>query len=44
MNSNLVSGQVSSVEDNSGSYEIRVNKLVRILDLLESNLNHCFHK
>ena len=41
---NLVSGQVSSVEDNVGSYEIKVDKLVRIIDLLESNLNRYVHK
>ena len=36
---NLVSGQVSSVEDNVGSYELKADKLVRISYLLESNLN-----
>ena len=40
---NLVSGQVSSVEDNFGSYEIEVGKLVRRIDLLESNLSQYFH-
>ena len=39
MNSDLVSGQVSGVADNLGSYEITSDKLVRIIDLLESNLN-----
>ena len=40
----MVSGQVSGVDDNSGSYEIKVGKLVIIIDLLESNLNQYFHK
>ena len=44
INYNLVSGQVSSVEDNFGSYEINIDELVRRIDLLESNLNQYFHK
>ena len=36
INPNLVSGQVSSV----GSYEIKVGKLVRRIDLLENNLSN----
>ena len=43
INSNLVPGHVSGVDDNVGSYEIKVGKLVRRIDLLESNLNHYFH-
>ena len=43
INSNLVSGQVSGVEDNFGSYEIKVEKLVRI-GLLENSLNQYFNK
>ena len=43
MNSNLVENQISSVEDNFGSNEIKVDKLVGILDLLETNLNHYFN-
>ena len=43
-NSNLVSGQVSGVDDNFGSYEINDDKLVRRMGLLESNLNRYFHK
>ena len=39
INYNLVSGQVSSVEDNFGPYEIQVDKFVRRIGLLESNLN-----
>ena len=38
----LASGQVSGVDDKFGYYEIKVDKLVRIIDLLESNLNHHF--
>ena len=44
ISSNLVSGQVSSDEDNFGSYEIKVDKLVRRIDLLENNLNRYFNK
>ena len=44
INYNLVSGQVSGVEDNSGSYDIQTDTLVIIIDLLESNLNQYFHK
>ena len=36
---NIVSGQTSSVGDKFDSYEIKVDKLVRIIDLLESNSN-----
>ena len=39
INYNLVSGQVSSGEDMVGSYEKTTDKLVIIVDLLESNLN-----
>ena len=41
---NLVSGQTSGVEDNSGSYEIDIDKLFRRIDLLEHNLNQYFNK
>ena len=44
LNYNLVSGQTSSVGDNFDSYEIRINKLVRNIDLLESDLNQYFNK
>ena len=44
INYNLVSGQVSSVEDNFGSYEINIDELVRRIDLLESNLNQYVNK
>ena len=40
INCNLVENQISSVEDNFGSYEIEIDKLVRRIDLLETNLNH----
>ena len=35
INYNLVSGQTSSVGNVFDSYEIRIDKLVRIIDLLE---------
>ena len=44
INYKLVEHQRSSVEDNVGSYEIKVDELVRIIDLLESNLNQYFHQ
>ena len=44
MNSNLASGQPSSVGDNFDSYAIKIDKLVRIIGLLESNLNQYFNK
>ena len=45
INSNLVSGQVSGVDNNVDSYEKKLNNLVRRIDLLEYNcLNHYFHK
>ena len=44
INYNLISSQISGVEDNFGSYEIRIDKLARSIDLLESNLNQCFNK
>ena len=37
---NLVENQISSVEDNVGYYDIRIDKLVRRNDLLETSLNH----
>ena len=37
--SNLVSSQTPPVGDNFDSYERKVGKLVRRIDLLESNLN-----
>ena len=44
INYNIVSGQTASVEDNSGSYDIQVDKLVRRIDLLDNNLNQYFNK
>ena len=41
---NIVSGQPSSVGDNVDSYEIRIHKLVRRIDLLESDVNQYFNK
>ena len=42
VNSNLVESQISGVDDNFGSYEIKIGKLVRRIDLLEFNLNQYF--
>ena len=45
INSNLVSGQTSSVGGNFDFYEIKVGKLVRRTDLLEnSSLNQYLNK
>ena len=44
INYKLVSGQVSSVEGNVGSYEIKVDTLVRRVDLLENDLNQYVDK
>ena len=44
MNYNLVSGQTSSVGDNFDSYEIKVDKLVRRIDLLANKWNHYCNK
>ena len=44
INSNLVPGRTSCVEDNFGSYEIKVGKLVRRIGLLDNNLNQHFNK
>ena len=40
INYNIIESQVSGVDDSFGSYEIKVHKFVRRIDLLESNLNH----
>ena len=42
ISSNLVEHQISSVEDNCGSCEIRVDKLDKIIGLLETNIHHYF--
>ena len=39
INSNLVESQISGVGDNVDSHEIKIDKLVRRIGLLESNLN-----
>ena len=44
INYNIVENQISSVEDNSGSYEIKADKFIRRIDLLETNLNKYLHK
>ena len=42
--SNLIEHQVSSVDDSVDSYENKIDKLVRRIDLLESNLNQYLNK
>ena len=42
ISSNLVESQISGVDDNFGSYGIKIGKLVRRIDLLEFNLNQYF--
>ena len=44
VNSNIVESQVPGVEDKLDYYEHKIDKLVRRIDLLETNLNHCLHK
>ena len=44
INSNLFERQISGVDDNVDSYEKKVDKLVRRIDLLENRLNHYVHK
>ena len=44
ISSNLVPGQVPSAEDNLDYYEKKFDKSARRTDLLETNLNHYFHK
>ena len=43
INSNPVETQLSGVDDNSDSYENKIDKLLRRIDLFETNLNHYFH-
>ena len=40
----FVSDQISGVEDNFGSYELNVNSSVRLIDLLETNLQQYYNK
>ena len=44
VNPNIIESQVSGVDDKFGSYEIKVDKLVRRTDLLENNFNQYFNK
>lgn len=44
INHNRVENQISSVEDNFGSYAIKVDKLVLRIDLIETKLNQYVHK
>ena len=41
--SNIVEHQISGVDSNFDSYEIKVDKLVRRIDLLESNSHQLFN-
>ena len=44
INSNLIENQVPGVDGNFDYYVHKNNKIDRIIDLLESNLNQCFNK
>ena len=39
MNSSIVESRIASVNNNFDSYEIKIDKLVRRLDILKQNLN-----
>ena len=42
LNISIVEGRIQSVNNNFDAYEIKLDKLVRRLDLLENNLNQYF--
>ena len=42
LNSSVVESRIASVNNNFESYEIKIDKLVRRLDILENNLNQYF--
>jgi hypothetical protein len=42
LNISVVEGRISSVNHNFDAYDIKLDKLVRRLDLLEQNLNQYF--
>ena len=42
LNSNVIESRLSNVNNNYDAYEIKLDKLVRRLDLLEQNLNQYF--
>ena len=42
LNISVIEGRISSVNNNFESYEIKIDKLVRRLDILEQNLNQYF--
>ena len=44
INSNIVENNISGVASKFAPYEIRIGKLVRRIDLLESNINQLFNK
>ena len=44
LNISVIDSRISSVNNNYDAYEIKLDKLVRRLDLLENNLNQYFRK
>ena len=42
MNSSIVESRIASVNNNFDSYELKIDKLVRRIDILENNLNQYF--
>ena len=42
LNSSVVESRISGVNNNFESYELKIDKLVRRLDILEQNLNQYF--
>ena len=44
LNISVIESRVSTVNNNFDSYEIKLDKLVRRIDLLENDLNQYFHR
>ena len=42
LNSNVIESRLSNVNNNYDAYELKLDKLVRRIDLLEQNLNQYF--
>ena len=42
LNSNVIESRISHVNNNYDAYELKLDKLVRRIDLLEQNLNQYF--
>ena len=42
LNSSVVESRIASVNNNFNAYEIKLDKLVRRIDILENNLNQYF--